>query len=203
VRTDCSKIVFSVCATLFTSVAVLRCCAAGGVDTGRAAGSADQALTEIEVLRSLQRYDSIFRSGFSASAVQRRTHPIDLRGPFLRQTARWRLTFEGERAGYVMEVTDYETPAYLPPGARVWTSDGDAGDSARTESMFVSMRMSDWGYWGGQASGDHHVDATLEISPDGRASKVGAIYDTSLYSPQDLSPIAALRTFQWGCGRFF
>jgi hypothetical protein len=196
-------VVLDVCAALFVSVVVPEDRAAGGADTARAAGLADRASTDGEVLQSLHRYDTIFRSGFSASAEQRRTQPIDLRGPSLRQTAHWRLTFEGERAGYVMEVTDYETPGYLPPGARAWAADPDAGNMTRAESMFVSMRMSDWGYWGGQASGDHHVDATLEILPDGRARKVGAIYDTSLYSPQDLSPIAALRAFQWGCGRFF
>ena len=155
------------------------------------------------VLQNLVQYDSIYKSGFAVTAMQRRMDPIDLPGPFFKVQARWRLTFEGNRTGYVKEVTDRENVKYLPPDQRPWTRRGMAPSIAKEEPMFVAMRNKDWGYWGDDASGVHFEYASLKVTPDGKVTQVATIRDASLYEPTALQPIAAQYSFQWALGRFF
>lgn len=160
-------------------------------------------LDERSVLRNLAQYDSVYESGFAASAAERRMDRIDIHGPYFKVEARWKLTFEGDRIGFVKEVTDYETPKYLPPEQRRWAAHPTAGKAVRGEAMFATVRTKEWGYWGKEVCGNHHVDATLKVTPDGQATQAGTIYNSYLYPPRDISLIAPPRSFQWALGRFF
>ena len=169
-----------------------------GTNTPSSAGADGQ-----DVLKNLAQYDSIFKSGFAATAVQRRMEPIHVPGPFYRLKSRWRLTSEGGRVGYFMEMLERENPEYLPPDRRGWANDPMSGQAARDEAMFVAMRISEYGYWGDEACGNHYQDASLKVMPDGQVTQVGTLHDTSLYPPADVSSLAQMRSFQWGLGRFF
>ena len=155
------------------------------------------------VLQNLAQYDSIYKSGFALSATERRWDRLSIGGPLYRVEARWRLTFEGERVGYVMDVTDYENPSYLPPDQRPWAADPMAGKAAKDEAMLVAVRTQKWGYWGDEACGNHYVDTTLEVTPDGQVTQAGTMYNSSLFGPRDITPIADQSAFLWALGRFF
>lgn len=180
-------------------------CFAQGVQKSdrRDEGVQSSLLDERSVLQNLVQYDSIYKSGFAASATEQRMDRIDISGPFYRVETRWKLTFEGDRAGYFKEVTDYEKPKYLPPDKRRWAAESKTGKAANGEAMLVALRTKEWGYWGDEACGTHFGDATLKVTPDGQVTEAGAIFNSSLYPPRDISPVAALSSFQWALGRFF
>jgi len=69
--------------------------------------------------------------------------------------------------------------------------------------MPVTVLLREWGYWGDEASGKHYVEACLAIAPDGKATRVGTMYNSDLSAPRSISPIGALHAFQWALGRFF
>lgn len=135
-----------------------------------------------DVLKKLAQYDSIFKSGFTASGTLRRLGRADIPGPYYKVRANWRLTLKGGRVGYDINVTDYETPKHPIP---------------------TGVLLRHWGYWGDDASGDHDVDACLEIAPDGKAKRVGTMYNSMLYGPKSIALSGHLHSFQWPLGRFF
>ncbi len=156
-----------------------------------------------EVLRKLVQYDSIYKSGFAASARERRMDKVDIHGPFFRVDATWRMTSEGDRTAFFREVIDHESPPYLSPDNRKWSGDLSAPKLASGEALLVSVRIQDWGYWGEEACGNHEVHATMKVLQDGQVSRVGTMYNSYLFARRDLSPVASQRSFQWGLGRFF
>jgi hypothetical protein len=197
-------------AALLFAFSALTCCLAQcfsqevqdanppNADLQSSSGSDDR-----NVLQNLVQYDSIYRSGFALSATERRLDQLAIGGPLYRVEARWRLTFEGARVGFVMEVTDYESPSYLPPDQRPWAADRMAGKGAKDEAMLVAVRTKKWGYWGDEACGNHYVDTTLKVTPDGQVTQAGTMYNSSLFAPRDITPIADRSCFLWALGRFF
>jgi hypothetical protein len=126
---------------------------------------------------------------------------------------RWRLTFGGDRIGYLMEVIDYEKPKYpvvkpadpaqppQPPTERTLKLRRQGADAAKP--FLVTLRTRQWGYWGHDLCGNHYEDTVLAVSPAGEVSESGKMYNSSLFGPRDDGPIAPRRVFLWSLGRFF
>ena len=201
---ELSKRLVRACAALLFAFSALTCCLAQEVqdadppdaDFQSSSGSDDR-----NVLQNLAQYDSIYRAGFALSATERGLDQIGLgEGPTFRVERRWRLTYEGDRVGFVMDVTDYEEPSYLPPDQRPWEA-GRPGPEL--EEMYVAVRSQKWGYWGDEACGNHYVDASLVVTPDGQVTRRGTMNCVKLHRPKDIQPIADKLSFQWALGRFF
>jgi hypothetical protein len=154
-------------------------------EKGSKVGSDDR-----NVLQNLAQYDSIYRAGFALSATERRLDYLFEDGPVYPAVKRWRLTHEGDRVGFVIDLTDYEEPSYLPP-------------DQRPEGIGLGVRIQKWGYWGDEACGNHYVEATFEVTPDGQVTRRGTMHDVSLFGPRDITPMADKASFQWAMGRFF
>jgi len=193
------------CAALLFACSALPCLSQEVRDANppRADVQSSSKSDEWNVLQNLAQYDSIYMSGFAVSATERRVDRIGFQGQHYRVEARWRLTFEGDRVGFVMEVTDYENPSYLPAEKRPWAQDSMAGKAAKEEAMYVTVRTQKWGYWGREACGNHYVDATLKVTPDGEVTQAGTLYNSSLFAPRDITPVADRSSYLWGLGRFF
>jgi len=69
--------------------------------------------------------------------------------------------------------------------------------------MYVAVRSQKWGYWGDEACGNHYVDASLVVTPDGQVTRRGTMNCVKLHRPKDIQPIADKLSFQWALGRFF
>ena len=154
------------------------------------------AIEGSEVLDNLKRYDSIYESGFTVSGTRKRQERVDL-GQFRINVERgWRLAFEGDRCGYLMEVLEYEKPKFQEP---------KGGQAGLTEDgwQIVSVRARRWGYWGSDVSGDHYEDMVMKVSPENEIVEMGKGYESTLYSAKDPGPTGPKRTFLWSLGRFF
>lgn len=158
-----------------------------------------------DVLQKLAQFDSIFKSGFRASGTMSYLDSAELTGgePYYKVRAKWRLTFESDRVAYDINVTDYETSKYLPPDQRHSAHNPLVPSWPRDKGMPVTVRLREWGYWGEEASGQHYVDACVEIAPNGKATRLGTMYNSAVSSPRSISWVGALHSFQWSLGRFF
>jgi outer membrane protein assembly factor BamB len=142
--------------------------------------------TASAVLKNLADFDSIYESGFTVSAICQTNDFMlfDRRRLSIGVSKRWKLTMEGERIGYRMDLMDYEKPKNDQP-------------------IVTSVRNRQWGYWGKDLSGNHYEDKVLEISADGTVTENGTMHNSSVFAPNGLGPIAPKQTFLWSLGRFF
>lgn len=146
------------------------------------------------VLQTLRNFDSIYESGFTVSGT-RQSEDIILRGRLsLDVKRRWRLTFDGDRVGYAMEVISYQKPEYQPSARR---------DSDADETLRIAVRTRQWGYWGHDLSGNHYEDTVIAVTPAGQVTETGKMHNSSLFGPRDEGPLAPRRAFLWSLGRFF
>lgn len=151
-----------------------------------------RAEDEFEVLKNLKDYDSIFESGFTVTSTRQSTDNLIRGRLFINVTRKWRLCFEGERVGYVMEVVDYEKPTYVP-----------LKQLKEGEALSLGVRTRQWGYWGHDLSGNHYEDTVLQISPDGQIKETGKMHNSSVFGPRDDGPVAPRRVALWSLGRFY
>ena len=147
-----------------------------------------------EVMSRLKSFDSIYASGYTVSGT-RKSKDVLVRGKVMVDSTRqWRLTLEGERVGYVIEMVDYETPKYRPPDR-----EAPGGDKV----MRIPIRTRQWGYWGKDLSGNHYEDTILAIDPNDECKEQGKMHNSSLFGPRDIGPNAPKRAILWSQGRFF
>lgn len=145
------------------------------------------------VLEKLKDFDSIFESGFTVSGTWRHQDVYRVRARLRHNvTRRWTLTFDGNRVGYRLNVTDYEKPAYRKELAE----DPDA-------MMGFDVRTRQWGYWGSDLLGHHYEDTGVRVTPSGDVIEGEKTFRSSLYGTTDDSPSPFKRTVLWSLGRFF
>jgi len=152
-----------------------------------------------EFLENLKNYDSIYQSGFTVSGTRRGKDEITAGSLWLETERKWRLTFGGERVGYLMEMLNYEKPDYQPPAQPVPTPPGKEPD----ESLHIPVRTKQWGYWGRVLSGNHYEDTVVRVTAEGEVSEIGKMHNSSLFGPRDDGPAAPRRVALWSMGRFF
>lgn len=146
-----------------------------------------------EVLEKLKRYDSIYEAGFTISGTQASQDIVFQQGV----KHKWRLTFEGDRCGYLMEMLEYEKPKFqMPDNNREISLNADGW-------RLQSVRTKKWGYWGDDVSGNYYEDTVLKISPGGEVAEVGKMHNTSLFGPRDVGPNIPKRVILWSLGRFY
>lgn len=146
------------------------------------------------VLENLKRYDSIYEAGFTVSGTRKGQDQLVVTQ--IKVTREWRLTFEGGRCAYSMEVLEYEKPRFQKP---------ESGRGGFTEDgwLLLGIRTRQWGYWGEDCSGNHYEDTIIKISPANEVVEIGKSYDSSLFGPRDAGPNAPKRAVLWSLGRFF
>jgi hypothetical protein len=175
------------------------------------------AIDNSKVLEKLKEHDSIYESGLTVLATLQSKDEISHRlGLFLDVKRRWRLTFGGDRVGYVMEVIDYEKPKYELYQQLLQTeqlkepnqdSQFDRQSKSQTtdtnEPLAVPIRTRQWGYWGNDLSGNHYEDTVLTLAPGGKVTETGKMHNSSVFGPRDDGPLGPKWTFFWSLGRFF
>ncbi|WP_145178894.1 hypothetical protein [Gimesia aquarii] len=112
----------------------------------------------------------------------------------------WRLTFGGDRVGYLMEVIDYEKPKYQNPKSR---PKRPKKLSNSDEVLRIPLRTKQWGYWGHDLSGNHYEDTVITVTPSGKVTDTGKMHNSSLFAPRGEGPLAPRRAVLWSLGRFF
>ena len=152
----------------------------------------------VDVLENLKRFDSIYQSGFSVSGTVKGKEAVFL-NMHLMIERRWKLSFEGDRVGYLMDVIDYEKPQYKAQ-QRLPTRRNPVPD----ENMRVLLKAKKWGYWGQDISGWNYEETVLTVSPSGEVVDTGRGKSRSLvFTPRDEDILSSQRVFLWSLGRFF
>lgn len=185
----------------------LVACAACIVGIGsHACAIQDSSLEDSSVLENLKGYDSVFESGLTVSGTRNSRDLIRRRlRLYLEVNRRWRLTFGGDRVGYMMEVIDYETPKYQRPGSPRSKQPEQLGRQGQDadETLRIAVRTRQWGYWGHDLSGNHYEDTVIAVTPAGEVTEAEKMYNSSLFGPRDNGPVAPRNAFFWSLGRFF
>jgi len=161
------------------------------------------AIEGSEVLENLKQHDLIYEAGFTISGTQRSKDNILLGRLKSNVNRHWRLTLDGDRAGYMMEVLDYEKPKYLPPDKPGRSQRISRMGRGTDETMQVGLRTRRWGYWGHELSGNHYEDTNLFVEPTGEVTEKGVLVNTSVFGPQDEGPVGPRQAMLWSLGRFF
>lgn len=156
--------------------------------------------TPEEVLQQLQSFDSIYESGFTVAGRTSGQDEIKAGKLWLATTRKWRLTFGGDRVGYVMHLVDHAPPSYLPPRRPTVLP---PGQKLPDDTFRFPLRTTQWGYWGHDLSGNHYQDEVVHVSPDGGVKKDGLMHNSSVFGPADDGPLAPRREALWSLGRFF
>ena len=151
------------------------------------------------VFEKLKRYDSIYEAGFTATGTLKSDDWLILGRLKIATTQTWRFTYDADRCGYVMEMTDYEKPKYLardvePKTRRTGSYTGDG-------AMILSIRTRQWGYWGADASGEYYEDTKIRVTPENEINEHGKMHNASLFGPRDVGPNIPKRTILWSLGR--
>ena len=154
------------------------------------------AQDELEVLRNLKNYDSIYQSGFTVSGTRKCPEHLILGQLTIDVERKWRLAFEGDRCGYLMEMLEYEKPKFQEP-------EGDRGPFLDEDGwLLLPLRKRQWGYWGADVSGNNYEDTTMKISPENEVVEIGKMHNSLLFGPRDAGPNAPKRAILWSSGRF-
>lgn len=152
------------------------------------------AIEDSNVLENLKDFDSLYESGFTVSGTRQSNDQILMSSSRFGVKRRWRLTFGGDRVGYQMEVIDYEKPKYQRPKRQL--PDGD-------ETLRMSVRIREWGYWGFDLSGHHYEDTVIAVTAAGEVTETAKMHNSMLFGPRDEGPNAPKRVALWSLGRFF
>jgi len=172
------------------TVAMGLWCACG---LGVTAHAEDPETKGSTVLESLKNYDSIFESGFTLSGTWRSNDIYRFRPRLTISVQRsWRMTYDGKHGAHFRKVLDYEKPAYQEKLLYKPNTD-----------MLLTVRTTEWGYWGPDFAGFHYEDTDVNVNPSGEAAEGGVSPGTSKFSTKDSGPTPPQQIVLWSMGRFF
>ncbi len=168
-------------------------CAACIVGSDLRANAQDDKIDHAAALAKFKDFDSIFESGMTVSGTAQHKDVISRRPPTrLNVNRRWRMTVDGERVAYHLEVIEYEKPKYLEELVE-----------GPEKVMRIDVRIKRWGYWGAELKGHYYEDRCVAVTPTGEVTERSTVYNTSLFGVRDEGPIPTKRIALWSLGRFF
>lgn len=161
----------------------------------------------VEILENLRNFDSVYESGFTVSGIWQSNDAILLGFMSLDAKRRWRFTLGGDRIAYLLEMIEYETPQYKQPPKQRFNREQaklPGQEAVATEdTLRITVRTKQWGYWGSDLSGNNYEDTVVTVTPEGKVSETEKMCNSSVFGPNAQDAIAKPTTVLWSLGRFY